>query len=304
MSDITPEQRKTIEVNLLAGLPPEQIAGALNLRVDRVLAEICSIVEVWKETRCPAGEINRRRLERAINRLWDEVDAGKIPAVKLLTEIVALFPEEERDDPAAALVKAELAEAEKPAPERRKAKAGELSDMAHKAGFAGVYWDLRSADPPLAPAQAFFCAWYQVYRGNREVLKLVPGLPTTILGMESFLGVSNTTLHQWKNRFGNSLGLNAWLDDKLGGLIPLAINQLERNIVHTNGSVSNTAIRTALDFFENRQGGKKGKRDAEQGSRGAGEQGGLFGEEPMPEGELNVLLRNLLTVQEMEEADD
>lgn len=155
-------------------------------------------------------------------------------------------------NPDAELVQAEQAVTTFP----RKAKPKKLDQLAGDAGFGGVYADLRNADPPLTPEQAFFVGWYMLYRSNREVLKVTPGMPTTIKAMERFLGVSNTTLHTWKVKYSRDLGLESWLDDKLVGMIPAAMNRLWQNMDHANGTISNQAIRILLDFHQGRKAAK------------------------------------------------
>lgn len=295
---IPPEQiPEVVEMTYLAGGDPEVVARTLEIPITQVLEIIQECLKRWQREGRPDGELKRQRLLFTINRMWDRVDKGNTKAAEVLVTLLGALgdasdPERER-----------LLEELEDAPERKPAKVGDLAEMAHKGGFAGVYWDLRSADPPLNAKQAFFCAWYQVYHANREVLKLDPEMPVSIRKLSKFLGVSIPTLHEWKRKFNNDLGLTTWLDDKLSGMLPRAINQLDRNIGSSSGAVSNQAIKMTVDLYQNRQAAKgqsAGDRPQEVPAIDRG----------MNEEELDILTDNLLIARsrpiypDPEEEDD
>lgn len=252
--------------------PPERILQALSLGVDEVTAAQQAGVDYptylqWME----AGRggdpkwIDFYQAARSLIPLATTLDLTRIAGASGLDWKAAAWRYENVTRPRPNLdaerVQAEQAAVTLPKPVPKKSRPKKLESLAGDAGFGGVYADLRNAEPPLTPEQAFFVGWYMVYRSNREVLKLVPGMPTTIKAMERFLGVSNTTLHTWKAKYTRELGLESWLDDKLAGMIPLALNRLEQNILNPNGGISNQAIRLAIELYQSRRAAAKADPD-------------------------------------------
>lgn len=131
----------------------------------------------------------------------------------------------------------------------------ELWEKSQRAGVAGVFADVMSAD--VQPVQAFFVAWLGLYQrpGGAELLKEV-GLPTTKTEAAAYLGRSRQTLARWEAAdWFKRLGVNAWLHHHLTGMIPKALHRLEENITTGSGPVSNGAIRILQDWHSNARGG-------------------------------------------------
>lgn len=88
MSDSNDIFRKKIIANLLAGLSVTEIAEATNQSVEFISSELADIFRDWHLDVGSADQVDLARLNRAINYIWGDVQAGNLNAIDTMVRII------------------------------------------------------------------------------------------------------------------------------------------------------------------------------------------------------------------------
>lgn len=85
-------RRQRVAVNLLAGLNYREIAGALKVSPATVCRDTKAILGEWREARLETTDewvaLQVKRLDRAINAIWDSVLNGDVNAIDRLQRLI------------------------------------------------------------------------------------------------------------------------------------------------------------------------------------------------------------------------
>lgn len=91
-SAVIEKRRRAVAANLLAGLNYRDIAEGLNVSVGTVSGDVKALMTQWREDQAKdVGDhvaIDLRRMDMAINAIWDDVKAGKLQAIDRLLKIL------------------------------------------------------------------------------------------------------------------------------------------------------------------------------------------------------------------------
>ena len=86
------DRRKQVAANLLAGLNYTDMAGVLGCSVGTICGDVKRIMDEWREARVAAidewKELQLRRIDRAINAIWDKVQDGDLQAIDRLQKLI------------------------------------------------------------------------------------------------------------------------------------------------------------------------------------------------------------------------
>lgn len=191
--------RKKIVANLLAGLSVEEIAEATNESVEAVMTEVADIFRAWQIGQDTASQVDLARLNRAINAIWGDVQAGNLNAVDTLVRIInqrqRLVPD---PFPASPAVPGQV-------------KSREAYALLEQYATSAPWWDdyqglLAEVDDKKKPRwgwrKAVFIAWSSM-PGDRRWPSTQVELATGILGLNT-----DRTIRQWRQK-------DAGIDEKI-----------------------------------------------------------------------------------------
>ena len=86
------ERRKKVAANILGGLTYREIAEALNVSLGTVANDVKIILGRWQREQVADAEkyvqIELRRLDRAINAIWNDVQDGKLTAIDRMIKLM------------------------------------------------------------------------------------------------------------------------------------------------------------------------------------------------------------------------
>jgi len=86
------ERRKTVAANLVAGLNYRDIAGALGVSVGTVASDVKMIMGRWRADQVrevnEVVQLDLRRLDNALNAIWDNVHKGDDTAIGTMLRIL------------------------------------------------------------------------------------------------------------------------------------------------------------------------------------------------------------------------
>lgn len=85
-------RRKQVAANLLAGLNYRDMAEALGCSVGTIASDVRKVMDEWRTARVAVidewKELQLRRLDRAINAIWDKVTDGDLAAIDRLQKLI------------------------------------------------------------------------------------------------------------------------------------------------------------------------------------------------------------------------